>query len=58
MQAAFTPTAEQFAAAQELIDAFEAHQKTGIGAFSFKGQMIDMPTVLQAKNVMALADRS
>lgn len=27
------------------------------GAFTYEGQMIDMPTVLQAENVLAIADK-
>ena len=28
------------------------------GAFTYKGQMIDMPSLLQAKNVLAIASRA
>ncbi len=37
--------------------AFEAHQASGRGAFVHEGRMIDAPTMLQAQNVVALAQR-
>ncbi|MGB0388147.1 MAG: HpcH/HpaI aldolase/citrate lyase family protein, partial [Ardenticatenaceae bacterium] len=38
---AFTPSDAEIAAAQRLVDAFEAHQAKGIGAFVLDGKMID-----------------
>lgn len=57
VQAAFSPSAEQLDWAVQLVAAFEAHQGEGRGAFVFNGHMIDMPTLLQAKNLLALAAR-
>jgi len=53
-QKAFLPSPEKIEWAIEVIDAFEEHQKSGKGAFTFEGSMIDMPTLLQAKNLVQL----
>ena len=52
MQAAFTPSLARREWAEQLMKAFHAHQTEGKGAFTFRGHMIDMPTVKQAKNVL------
>lgn len=52
---AFSPSSEQIDWATELITAFNDHQSTGKGAFTFRGHMIDMPLLLQAKNIVELA---
>ena len=54
VQRAFTPAPARVEWARQLIAAFHAHQLEGRGAFSFRGHMIDMPTVKQARNVLAL----
>lgn len=54
VQKAFTPKQARITWALELIDAFEAHSKEGRGAFRFRGQMIDMPLLRQAKNIQAI----
>ncbi|ESO87404.1 hypothetical protein LOTGIDRAFT_127794 [Lottia gigantea] len=51
---AFTPSTDKIEWATELIQAFEHHQETGKGAFTFQGHMIDMPLLLQAKNILQL----
>lgn len=55
VQKAFSPSPERMEWARQLISAFEAHQQTGKGAFTFRGHMIDMPLLLQAKNVLQTA---
>ncbi|XP_041055896.1 citramalyl-CoA lyase, mitochondrial isoform X2 [Carcharodon carcharias] len=55
VQEAFSPSPEKMKWAQELIDAFEEHQKLGKGAFTFHGSMIDMPSLKQAQNIITLA---
>ena len=55
VQNAFTPSEEKIEWARQLVDAFDAHQQTGQGAFTFRGHMIDMPLLLQAKNVLQTA---
>lgn len=52
---AFSPSPEQIDWAKELITAFNEHQATGKGAFTFRRNMIDMPLLLQAKNIVELA---
>jgi len=54
VQKAFTPPEHRLQWATQLIKEFEEHQEAGAGAFVFRGQMIDMPTVKQAKNVLQL----
>ena len=54
VQEAFMPTQEQIEWATGLLEAFDVHQKVGKGAFNYKGSMIDMPTMRQASNVIAL----
>ena len=52
VQEAFTPNVESIEQAKRLIEAFESHQKAGKGAFGLNGQMIDMPLVKAAQNVL------
>lgn len=52
VQEAFTPSEEKITWAKELIDGFNQHQSSGTGAFVFQGSMIDMPLVLQARNIL------
>jgi len=54
VQRAFAPSPERVDWARQLIAAFIEHQAEGRGAFAFRGHMIDMPTVKQARNVLAL----
>nr|XP_002740813.1 PREDICTED: citrate lyase subunit beta-like protein, mitochondrial-like [Saccoglossus kowalevskii] len=56
VQEAFSPSTEKIEWAQELVKAFEDHQSSGKGAFTFRGSMIDMPLLLQAKNVLRMVD--
>lgn len=55
VQRAFSPTQEQVDWATELVEAFSKHTESGKGAFTFHGKMIDMPSVLQAKNILQLS---
>ena len=54
VQRAFSPAPERVEWARALISAFQEQQAEGRGAFAFRGHMIDMPTVKQAQNVLAL----
>ncbi|KAI8792042.1 citrate lyase subunit beta protein, mitochondrial [Biomphalaria glabrata] len=56
VQEAFTPSPVKVKWAQELIEGFEQHQKSGKGAFVFRGQMIDMPLLRQAKNILRVVE--
>jgi citrate lyase beta subunit len=55
VQEAFTPDAQSITQAKRLVEAFEAFQKEGRGAFALEGKMIDMPLVRAAQNVLARA---
>jgi citrate lyase beta subunit len=55
IQSVFTPSDEQIARAQQLIQAHDAQQAQGIGAFAFEGKMIDMPAIRAAQQVLAKA---
>jgi len=55
VQEAFTPDDESIANARRVVEAFEAHQKEGKGAFALDGQMIDMPLVKNAQKVLERA---
>ncbi|CAG9856980.1 unnamed protein product [Phyllotreta striolata] len=54
VQESFMPSIDTIEWAQGLLDAFERHQATGKGAFTYRGSMIDMPTMKQAKNIIDL----
>jgi len=49
---AFTPSDEEIAHAQQVIDVFE--QNPGLGTVGLDGMMLDMPHLKQARNVMDL----
>lgn len=51
---AFTPSPARVEWATELVKNFEEHQKSGLGALVFRGQMIDMPLLRQAQNVLRI----
>lgn len=57
VQKAFLPSSEKVQWARDLLAEFSVHEKSGKGAFTFKGQMIDMPLVLQARNIVEMVDR-
>jgi citrate lyase subunit beta/citryl-CoA lyase len=52
---AFTPTAEEFAAAQEVVDLFAANP--GAGTIGHKGAMLDRPHLARAQALLGLAAR-
>ena len=56
VQEAFTPSAESITQAKQLIEAFDTHQKEGIGAFALDGRMIDKPLLRAAKVVLKKAE--
>ena len=55
INAAFTPAPEQVAEARGLIAAFDEAQAEGRMAFSFRGQMVDVPHLTRAR---ALVERA
>jgi len=52
---AFTPSEEDIAYAQKVIDVFE--QNPGLGTLGLDGKMLDMPHLKQARNVVTLAEQ-
>ena len=52
VQTAFSPSVEQLEYSRDLIRSFAENQAAGKGAFSFRGKMIDRPTLLQAQNIV------
>ena len=49
LNAAFSPKADEVAAANELITAYAAAQAEGRGAIAYKGQMVDQPVIDRAR---------
>lgn len=54
INAAFTPSAEDVARAQAIVDAFAA--SPGAGVLQVDGKMIDAPHLKQARHILSLAD--
>lgn len=54
---AFTPSAAEIEAATALVAAFEEQQAAGAMAFKFEGEMVDVPHLKRAQQVLALAKR-
>ena len=52
---AFTPSAQELAAAQEIVELFAAHPN--VGTIGYKGAMLDRPHLARAQAVLALAAR-
>jgi len=50
INAAFTPSAEDVAHAEEIVGAFEAHPEAGV--LSVGGKMVDRPHLMQARRVL------
>ncbi|MBW8752943.1 MAG: CoA ester lyase [Sphingomonadales bacterium] len=55
INAAFTPTDEEIAEAQEVVDLFAANP--GVGAIGWKGGMLDRPYLARAQRLLKLAGR-
>ena len=56
IQAAFSPTPEQIAAAQRLIEAYESYQASGSGVFTLDGAMVDASLIRAAEQVLIRAE--
>jgi citrate lyase subunit beta/citryl-CoA lyase len=56
INAAFTPTEEELAAAQEIVDLFAAHP--GVGAIGHRGAMLDRPHLARAQALLASRGRA
>jgi citrate lyase subunit beta/citryl-CoA lyase len=55
---AFSPSSEELARARDVIRAFEVAAADGQGAVAFEGEMIDLPVVERARQLVADAKRS
>jgi citrate lyase beta subunit len=55
VQEAFTPEVAVIESARRLVEAYQASQQEGRGAFAVEGRMIDLPLVKAARNVLARA---
>ncbi len=53
----FSPTIEEIEEAQEILFEAEEAEKNGLGVFSFKGKMVDLPVIKRAENTMASAKK-
>jgi citrate lyase subunit beta / citryl-CoA lyase len=53
--AAFTPSPEDIAYAQEVLAAFDDARARGAGAIAFRGQLLDFPIVDRARQTITLA---
>ena len=54
----FSPSTEEIAQSQELLSAFEENEKAGKMAFSFKGQMVDVPHRIRARTILERAKQA
>ncbi|WP_067109916.1 HpcH/HpaI aldolase/citrate lyase family protein [Sphingopyxis granuli] len=54
INAAFTPSADEVARAQAIVDAFAANP--GAGVLQLDGKMVDAPHLKQARHILSLAD--
>lgn len=54
INAAFTPSVEEVARAQAIVDAFAGNP--GVGVLQVDGKMVDAPHLKQAKHILALSD--
>lgn len=55
IQAAFSPSPDQIAEAQRLIDAYEDYQARGSGVFTLDGKMVDAPMLRAAEQILTRA---
>lgn len=55
---AFAPSVEELARARDVVRAFEDAAASGRGAVAFDGEMIDLPVVERARQLLAEAKRS
>lgn len=51
----FSPTANEIAAARQLLAAYDLHQEAGEGVFTLEGRMIDRPMVRTAERMLERA---
>lgn len=54
----FSPSSEDVAAAQRIVQAYETQQAEGVGAFQLDGRLIYLPMVRAARRILARAEQS
>jgi citrate lyase subunit beta/citryl-CoA lyase len=54
----FSPTADQVAWAERVVDAYDEGVRDGRGAVALEGKMIDLPVVERARRLLAQSGRS
>jgi citrate lyase beta subunit len=54
----FSPSKQEIADAEELLAAFEENSKAGRMAFTFRGEMVDVPHLTRARRVLEVARRT
>ena len=54
----FAPSPAEIAHAERIIQAYQAHQASGVGAFALDGRMVDLPVVRAAERVLQKARAS
>jgi citrate lyase beta subunit len=54
----FTPSDEELSQARRVVEAYEQAMEEGEGVTALDGEMIDLPVVERARQVLALAERS
>lgn len=57
VNAVFTPTETEIEDAETILHEAEIARQKGLGAFSYKGKMVDLPIIKRAQNVMESAKR-
>ncbi len=55
---AFTPSIEEVKESRELLAAYEESRAAGRGAFTFRGQMVDVPHITRARRILEMAQRA
>ncbi len=53
----FTPTEEEIGEAQEILFEAEEAEKSGLGVFSYKGKMVDLPVIKRAETTINSAKK-
>lgn len=52
IEAAFRPTQAQLDWARRVVEAFEEHERRGVGAFELDGRMVDAPVAERARQIL------
>eukprot|EP00049_Salpingoeca_infusionum_P005108 m.88399 g.88399 ORF g.88399 m.88399 type:complete len:381 (+) comp12859_c0_seq1:99-1241(+) len=54
---AFTPSQEEIDRARDIMQLYQENHEQGIGAFEYKGQMIDMPTIKRCRAILKFDEK-